>query len=133
MKFDVALLTSLYVPVICFCLLAIWRYGKGLLSVVERGEFSMERHGVWLALVCVIAADVIENMYYGAGRISADFYAKLGWMVGAVIPMKLLILTGAVIACSAWCEVRYKSHVLISASLFAILLWAAAFFIIVEL
>jgi len=127
MKIEIALLASLYVPVVVFCAFAIFRYAGGLFGVIYRGDFSMERHGVWVALVCMMSADLVENIYYGMARYSAEVYARLGWMSGAIIPMKLLILTGAIVACSSWCEVRYRNSVLIQAALIAAALWSSVF------
>ena len=123
MSWQTIILVALYVPVTVFAVLGVVRFGTALVRLVRKGEFRRDQHLMWVALVLLLTADALENIYYGIARISPAVYSALGHMVSAVLPMKLLILSALIVTVAAWCEIRLATKVLVEAAVGALVLW----------
>lgn len=97
-----AALKAVYFPLVFMAGLALFHISRAFYYSAKKDSFEFRENLLWVALVFMLSADVLENLYYGVARILPALYVPLSYKPEAVLPLKLLILAGAVCARAAY-------------------------------
>lgn len=121
-------LIAIYVPLVVVAAWAVWLYGRSILwPAIRQGKFAIAEHGIVLAMVATLSADVIEQGYWMTARILPNHWDKLSWAVPAVFSMKLIAMTGAMCAISAWHQAVDGKGIMRRLAGIVLLLYAGAY------
>lgn len=94
---------GMYIPIIVMsgtaCTLYVF---KVLWPSIKGRYFHLQTHAVALSAVMALAAHFSENVYYGIGRLQADWYQWMSGFLPMVGLMKLLILGSSVLAIAVY-------------------------------
>ena len=127
MPFEKAALAGIYVPLIIASIIAMCLYGGSVIApAIRNGELNIKEHGIVIGMVLLFTADMLENTYYWIGRIYPEQYSILGWSIGTVILIKIVILTGALYAIAGWMKSVYKQSCMGCLMAIAGTLWGMA-------
>lgn len=132
MLFENAVLAGIYVPLVLAALSALCMYGGSvIIPAIRRGELRVAEHGIVIGMFLLFTAAMVENFYYGIGRIYPSYFDSLSWSIGYVLAIKATILIGALYAIGGWIKSVYKLNCMLSLTAIAIGLWSisTAFFL----
>ena len=127
MPIEKAVLAGIYVPLIIASIVAMCLYGGSVLApAIREQKLNVAEHGIVIGMFMIFLADMVENSYYWIGRLYPEQYSVMGWSVGAVISIKLIILLGALYAIAGWMRSVYKQSCITCLLLIATSLWGMA-------
>ena len=127
MPFEKAVLAGIYVPLIIASIVAMCMYGGSVLvPAIRNGKLSIEDHGIVIGIFLLFSAGMIENSYYWIGRLYPEQYSEMGWSIGSVLAIKIVILVGALYAIAGWMRSVYKHSCITCLMAIAGSLWGMA-------